>query len=164
MLFAPKTFQPDNGISFTDNVSHHCQVVRLSTEGTTNPHIEGGRRFDHFGVVILCLQLYEDALLFFFEARIPRGRSHSCAPDPLHLARDVHTHTGLFRRLRIMHHWLYPDALRRADAILDTFPYGGCLTVLEVSTCQSSQSGLHFFKRELGGSCLSIHCTAVHRD
>ncbi|CAM9697392.1 unnamed protein product, partial [Laminaria digitata] len=38
---------------------------------------------------------------------------------------------GLFHRLRIMHHWLYPDALRRATAILDTFPYGGCLTVLE---------------------------------
>lgn len=36
---------------------------------------------------------------------------------------------------------MYPDALRRADAILDTFPYGGCLTVLEVSTCQSSHVG-----------------------
>lgn len=32
-----------------------------------------------------------------------------------------------------MHHWLYPQALRRATAVLDTFPYGGCLTVLEVS-------------------------------
>lgn len=40
---------------------------------------------------------------------------------------------GLFGRLRIMHYWLYPQALRRAAAVLDTFPYGGCLTVLEVS-------------------------------
>ncbi|CAM9713019.1 unnamed protein product, partial [Hapterophycus canaliculatus] len=38
---------------------------------------------------------------------------------------------GLVGRLRIMHHWLYPQALRRATAVLDTFPYGGCLTVLE---------------------------------
>lgn len=42
------------------------------------------------------------------------------------------TYIGLFRRLRIVHHWLYTVTLRRATAILDTFPYGGCLTVLEV--------------------------------
>ncbi|CAN0554262.1 unnamed protein product, partial [Ectocarpus sp. 12 AP-2014] len=45
--------------------------------------------------------------------------------------RDVLAPRGLFGRLRIMHHWLYPQALRRATAVLDTFPYGGCLTVLE---------------------------------
>lgn len=41
--------------------------------------------------------------------------------------------SGLSDRLRIMHHWLYPEALRRVSAVLDTFPYGGCLTVLEVN-------------------------------
>ncbi|CAM9390627.1 unnamed protein product, partial [Scytosiphon promiscuus] len=45
--------------------------------------------------------------------------------------KDVLVPGGLFGRLRIMHHWLYPQALRRATAVLDTFPYGGCLTVLE---------------------------------
>ncbi|CAM9920099.1 unnamed protein product, partial [Choristocarpus tenellus] len=41
------------------------------------------------------------------------------------------TPKGLQGRFKIIHHWNYPKILRRASAILDTFPYGGCLTVLE---------------------------------
>lgn len=40
--------------------------------------------------------------------------------------------SGLGERLRIIHYWNYPEALRTASAVLDTFPYGGCLTFLEV--------------------------------
>lgn len=39
---------------------------------------------------------------------------------------------GLSERLRIINYWSHQEALRRASVVLDTFPYGGCLTVLEV--------------------------------
>ncbi|CAM9796515.1 unnamed protein product, partial [Heterosigma akashiwo] len=37
----------------------------------------------------------------------------------------------LFHKLVFVHHWNYVAALRRAAAVLDTYPYGGCLTSLE---------------------------------
>ncbi|CAM9214198.1 unnamed protein product, partial [Discosporangium mesarthrocarpum] len=41
------------------------------------------------------------------------------------------TPLGETERLKIVHHWNYPSTLQRSSAVLDTFPYGGCLTVLE---------------------------------
>ena len=34
-------------------------------------------------------------------------------------------------RLHIVHHWKHVHSLQHARAVLDTFPYGGCLTFLE---------------------------------
>ena len=39
--------------------------------------------------------------------------------------------TELLGRLRIVHHWNYIKVLRHAVAVLDTYPYGGCLTTLD---------------------------------
>lgn len=61
-------------------------------------------------------------------------RAGPLLPRPRRLHPSILYPIGSFHRLRIMHHWLYPDALLRATVVLDTFPYGGCLTVLEVSS------------------------------
>ena len=37
----------------------------------------------------------------------------------------------LLRRVRFVHYWNYERVLARAVAVLDTYPYGGCLTALE---------------------------------
>ncbi|CBJ29260.1 putative methyltransferase [Ectocarpus siliculosus] len=87
--------------------------------------IEGILEGDKDGCVILIHETKDEEWTRVVWSRLrdvlaPRGRTPStCMCD------------GLFGRLRIMHHWLYPQALRRATAVLDTFPYGGCLTVLE---------------------------------
>jgi hypothetical protein len=37
----------------------------------------------------------------------------------------------LLRRVRFVHYWNYERVLARAIAVVDTYPYGGCLTALE---------------------------------
>jgi hypothetical protein len=34
-------------------------------------------------------------------------------------------------RVRLVHHWNYVNALHHATAVLDTWPYGGCLSTLD---------------------------------
>lgn len=68
------------------------------------------------------------------ETRSPTVPDPFVRTEPLAISAAASTsiYIGSFHRLRVIHHWLYEDALRRATVILDTFPYGGCLTVLEV--------------------------------
>lgn len=63
----------------------------------------------------------------------PSASLHPVESCAIFSARCRPPSVGVFNRLRIMHHWLYPQALRRANAVLDKFPYGGCLTALEVN-------------------------------
>ncbi|CAM9560190.1 unnamed protein product, partial [Ascophyllum nodosum] len=42
------------------------------------------------------------------------------------------TQIGIDDCVRIVHHSACTDVLRRASAVLDTFPYGDCLTILQV--------------------------------
>ena len=37
----------------------------------------------------------------------------------------------IYSRIRIVHHWNYFKALGHTIAVLDTYPYGGCLSTLD---------------------------------
>jgi len=48
-----------------------------------------------------------------------------------HRLQPILAKEGVEERLWFIHHWNYVEVLSRAAVVLDTFPYGGCLTSLE---------------------------------
>ena len=50
-----------------------------------------------------------------------------CTPPQEATGRDK----GIYSRVRIVHHWNYFKTLDYTVAVLDTYPYGGCLSTLD---------------------------------
>lgn len=120
------------------NTAPFAQVLDLSVNASRAHLVEEP---DPGGALYLVLgRLFKlhpdfDAALLDILSRDPTGVvvlvAEAQRPVTRRLWRRLETYGKNLDRLRIVDYWNYVDALSLATVVLDTFPYGGCLTALD---------------------------------
>lgn len=125
------------------NTAPFAQVLSLSERlgDTLKPRSEliptddpGGALYLVLGRLFKLHPLFDDVLFRILE-RDPTGLILLVAePQPRvtnALYRRLQAQNRTLERIRFVDYWNYVQALARATVVLDTYPYGGCLTALD---------------------------------